>query len=97
LELAKIIKRNTREEDLLGKSNGEISILLPETDQMGSQALMLRLTNLIKDYPSFKLDTVLRTSAQNMFFQSFTYPNQFELPQTLRPVLEDINKEHVHR
>src|SRR4030042_1770003 len=95
-ELVKIVKRHIREEDMVGKSNGEIGILLPETDQIGSQALMLRLTNLIKNYPSFKSDNVLETSAQNLFFESFTYPNQFELHQTLRPILEEINREHPH-
>jgi PleD family two-component response regulator len=95
-ELVKIIKKHTREEDMVGKSNGEIGILLPETDQIGSQALLLRLTNLIKNYPSFKSDNVLEISAQNLFFQSFTYPNQFELPQTLSPILEEINRERPH-
>ena len=95
-ELVKILKRHTREEDLVGKSNGEIGILLPETDQMGSQALIQRLSNLINHYPSFKLDNVLNTSVQNLSFQSFTYPNQFELPQTLSPILDEINREHSH-
>jgi diguanylate cyclase (GGDEF)-like protein len=95
-ELVKILKRHTREEDLVGKSNGEIGILLPETDQMGSQALLQRLSNLINYYPSFKLDNVLNTSVQNLSFQSFTYPNQFELPQTLSPILDEINREHSH-
>jgi PleD family two-component response regulator len=94
-ELVKIVKRHTREEDMVGKSNGEIGILLPETDQIGSQALTQRLSNLIKNYPSFKTNNVLETSAQNLYFQSFTYPNQFELPQTLSPILEEINKEHT--
>ncbi len=93
-ELAKIVKRHTREEDIVGKSNGEIGVLLPETDQVGSQALSLRLSNLIKDYPAFKSDNVLKMSAQNLFFQSFTYPNQFKLPQTLSPILEEINREY---
>jgi PleD family two-component response regulator len=92
-ELVKILKKHTREEDMVGKSNGEIGILLPETDQNGSKALLLRLSNLIKNYPSFKSDNILETSAQNLFFQSFTYPNQFELPQTLSPILEEINRE----
>ena len=95
-ELVKIVKKYTREEDMVGKSNGEIGILLPETDQIGSQALIQRLSNLIKNYPSFKSDNVLETSAQNLFFQSFTYPNQFELPESLSPILEEINREHPH-
>lgn len=96
-ELAKIVKKHTREEDMVGKSNGEIGILLPQTDQNGSQALILRLSNLIKDYSVFKSDHVMKMFVQNLFFQSFTYPNQFELPQTLSPILEEINRESSSR
>lgn len=93
LELNKIIKRHIREEDMVGKSNGEIGILLPETDEMGSQALIQRLSNLINEYPSFNLDNVLKTSAKNVSFQSFTYPHQFKLPQSLSSILDEVNRE----
>jgi PleD family two-component response regulator len=93
-ELVKIVKRYTREEDMVGRDNGEIGIILPETDQIGSKALIQRLSNLIYDHPSFKLDNVLRMQTKNLFIQSFTYPNQFVLPKSLSPVLEEINKEY---
>ena len=96
MELVKIVRRYTREEDMVGKNNGEIGIILPETDQIGSQALMQRLSNLIKDHPSFKSDNILRTYAQNLFFQSFTYPNQFALPESLSHVLEEVGREYPH-
>ena len=93
-ELAKIVKTYTREEDMVGRNNGEIGIILPETDQIGSKALIQRLSNLIYNHPSFKLDNILRTYAQDLFIQSFTYPNQFVLPESLSPVLEEVNKEY---
>jgi PleD family two-component response regulator len=94
MELVKIVKRYTREEDIVGRDNGEIGIILPETDQIGSRALIQRLSNLIYNHPSFKLDNILKINAQNLFFQSFTYPNQFVLPESLSPVLEEVNKEY---
>ncbi|NWG02978.1 MAG: response regulator [Syntrophaceae bacterium] len=91
-DLLKILRKHTREEDLIGRSNGEIGIILPETDQNGSQALMKRLLNLVDQYPSFKLDDVMKASVQALFFQSFTYPNRFELPKSLSPVLGEIDR-----
>lgn len=94
-ELVKILRRHTREEDMMGRNDGEIGILLPETDQNGSQALVKRLLNLINQYPPFRLDNALWASVQTLFFQSFTYPNQFELPQSLSPILDEVNREFL--
>src|SRR5512136_3062331 len=46
MDLVKIVKKHTREEDLIGKNNGEIGIILPETDQTGSETLLQRLLNI---------------------------------------------------
>jgi GGDEF domain-containing protein len=97
MELVKVVKRHTREEDMVGKNNGEIGIILPETNQMGSEALMQRLLNLIHIHPQFKSDNVLTSHIQSLSFQSFTYPDQFAIPESLRTVLEDVDKESFHR
>ena len=96
MELIKIVKKYTREEDLVGKDDGEIGIILPETDQIGSKALLDRLSNLINNHPSFKADNILKMYAQNLFIRPFTYPNNFSLPESLSPVLEDVNREYSH-
>jgi GGDEF domain-containing protein len=95
MELVKIFKRHTREEDVVGKNNGEIGIILPETDQIGSEALMQRLLNLIHTHPQFKSDDILRSSIQTLSFQSFTYPVQFSIPEPLKAVLEEVDKEYL--
>jgi PleD family two-component response regulator len=95
MELVKIFKRHTREEDVVGKNNGEIGIILPETDQIGSEALMQRLLNLIHTYPQFKSDDILRSYIQTLSFQSFTYPVQFSIPEPLKAVLEEVDKEYL--
>ncbi len=97
LQLVKIVRRYTREEDVVGKNNGEIGIILPETDQTGSKVLVRRLFDLIKDYPPFKSDNTLKQYAQNLFFQSFTYPNEFALPESLQAVLQGIDRESLHQ
>jgi len=96
MELVKIVRKYTREEDMVGRNNGGIGVILPETDQKGSQVLIQRLSDLINNHPSFKSDNVLKTYAKNLFFQSFTYPNQFALPESLSPVLKDVNREYSH-
>jgi len=89
-ELVKIVRKYTREEDMVAKNNGEIGVILPETDQVGSKALMQRLLNLIHTHPQFKSDDVLNSYIQTLSFQSFTYPDQFAIPESLKTVLEDF-------
>jgi PleD family two-component response regulator len=95
IELVKIVKRHTREEDMVGKNNGSIGIILPETDRIGSQALMQRLLDLIQTHPQFKSDNILKPFVQTLSFQSFTYPNQFSIPDPLKTVLEEVDKEFL--
>jgi PleD family two-component response regulator len=95
MELVKIVKRHTREEDMVGKNNGTIGVILPETDRIGSEALMQRLLDLIQTHPLFKSDNVLRPFVQTLSFQSFTYPNQFSIPDPLKTVLEEVDKEFL--
>jgi PleD family two-component response regulator len=97
MELVKIVKGHTREEDMVGKNNGAIGILLPETDQIGSEALTQRLLNLIQTHPQFRSGNVLSPYVQALSFQSFTYPDQFSIPEPLRAVLEDVDKEYHPR
>jgi PleD family two-component response regulator len=96
MELVKIVKRYTREEDMVGRNNGEIGIILPEIDQIGSQALIQRLLNLIHTHPQFKSDNVLMPYLQTLSFQSFTYPDQFAVPDSLKTVLEEVDKESLY-
>jgi PleD family two-component response regulator len=92
-ELVRIVKKHTREEDMVGKNNGEIGVILPETDQAGSEALLQRLSGLILAHPQFKSDNLLEPYVRLLSFQSFTYPNQFSIPEPLRAVLEEVDKE----
>lgn len=95
-ELARLVRTYTREEDLVGRENGNFGILLPETDHAGSQALLKRLTRLIEKEQSFQADEALRPYSETLSFQTFTYPEEFLVPESLMSVLEEINKEYSH-
>jgi len=95
-ELARVLRRYTREEDMVGRENGNFGILLPETDHAGTKALLKRLTRLIQDDQSFQSDEAIRPYAETLSFQTFTYPEEFLVPQSLMSVLEEINKEYSH-
>ena len=83
IELIRIVRKSTREEDIVGRDDGDIGILLPETDEIGSKALMERLLNLIKGDPSLKSDEILKPYVETLSFRTFTYPDQFTLPESL--------------
>jgi len=95
-ELGKLIRTYTREEDMVGRENGNFGILLPETDHAGSQALLKRLTGLIDGDQTFQSDEALKPYTQTLSFQTFTYPEEFLIPESLMSVLEEINKEYSH-
>jgi len=84
VELAKLLRTHTREEDLVGRENGNFGILLPETDQVGSGAVVKRLSQLIQTHPAFDSDDFLRTVA-------------VIIPPSLRAVLEEVDREYTRR
>lgn len=86
-ELIKMIRRSSMDEDIVCKNNGEISLILPETDQKGCEALMNRLLNIIQTHTLFKSDEVLKSYAQTISFQSYSYPTQFEIPESLKKMI----------
>jgi GGDEF domain-containing protein len=97
MDLVRIVKKHTREEDMIGKNDGEIGIILPETDQTGSETLLQRLSHIIHTDLQFKCDEILRSGIEALSFQSFTYPNQFSVPEPLKALLEEIEKEYLHQ
>lgn len=78
---------------MVGRENGNFGILLPETDEAGSQALVKRLTHLIQGYPIFQSDEFLKPIIETLSFQAFTYPEKFVIPESLRAILEEVNSE----
>lgn len=82
-EFLNLIRKNTREEDVVSKNNGEAGILLPETNRTGCQALQQRLEGLIKEYPLFQPDKALGSVIKSLSFQSITYPEDSEIFESM--------------
>jgi PleD family two-component response regulator len=93
--LARILRRSIREEDILGRENGSFGILLPETDHAGSGAVLKRVSNLVKNYPPFESDKTMKSLAKTLSIQSFSYPEKFTIPPSLRVVVDDVDKEYA--
>jgi len=92
-ELASVLRKVIREEDIVGRENGNFGILLPDTDQKGSQALMKRLTGLIQLHPYFQSDKTMSPVVQGLSFRAFTYPEMSSVPEPLRAIVEAVDKE----
>jgi PleD family two-component response regulator len=90
-DLVKILKNAVREEDVVGRENGKLGIILSQTDQTGSQVLGQRLSDEIQACPSFKADTFLKPILQDLAFQYYTFPSELEMPDFLSLLLEGIN------
>lgn len=82
-EFLDLIRRNTREEDLVSKNNGEIGLILPETNRVGCQVLQQRLENLIKAYHPFHSET-LEPVINSLSFRSLTFPDQPDILESLK-------------
>ena len=91
IELIRTLRINTREEDIVGRENGRFGILLPETDEAGSQAVVKRLLGLIKNPPPFQTEESWRPFVETISFQTFTYPDKFSIPGSLSSVLAEMS------
>jgi diguanylate cyclase (GGDEF)-like protein len=93
-EIAKILRNHVREEDQVGRENGDFGVLLPETDQEGTRAVVERLEHLIQNHPSFLSEEIMKPFLKTLSFQSFTYPEMFLLPESLKNVLEEVDRQY---
>jgi len=96
IEMAGSLRTFLREGDIVARENGSFEILLPETDQAGSKALLQRLSNLIQKHPPFESDNALKLFLQALSFQVFTYPEMADVPDSLGMVLKEINQETTY-
>lgn len=92
LRVGAVLRKNIREEDVVGRENGDLGILLPETDEKGAQALLKRLSVLVQSESAFGEDELFRQVLQRLSFRSFSYPDRFDLPSSLMSVLEDLQE-----
>lgn len=78
-ELLMLIKKYTRSEDVLSRNNGDIILLLPETDSIGCEALLKRLHQLVGSEPKFQRDESMQLFIKSLLFQPVNLPDQIDL------------------
>jgi DNA-binding response OmpR family regulator len=89
--LVTIVKGSLREEDLVGRENGKLGIILSQTDQSGSQMLGQRLSDKIQSCPSFQTEPVFKPIVRDLSFHSYTFSGQSEMPEVLTRLFEGEN------
>lgn len=83
-EFIELIRKNTRQEDFISKNNGEIGIVLPETNSIGCKAMLSRINRLLESHPAFKEDEFFRKFAKTLSYQTYTFPDQIEILESLK-------------
>ena len=94
-QLTRLLRTSLREEDLLGRENGHLGILLQQTDQQGSQILGRRLSALIQKLPVCREYAALQPLFNEHAFQYYTFPHQSGAPVFLRSILEEMDREKI--
>jgi PleD family two-component response regulator len=95
IELIKLLRKSLREEDLMGRENGNLGIILEKTDETGSQNLGRRLSTLIHNHPSFQSSHWLHDIIHELSFQYYTFPHQNNIPEFLTPLFKEMGEESL--
>jgi DNA-binding response OmpR family regulator len=96
-ELIDLLRKSLREEDLMGRENGNLGIILDKTDEEGSQNLGKRLSKLIQTHPSFQSNRPSNDIINELTFQYYTFPHQANIPEFLTPLLKEMEVEFPSR
>ena len=91
-ELARLLRKSTREEDVIGRENGGFGVLLYKTGHEGSRVLERRLSDLIQKHRPFQSESI-QSLVDNVQIQSFTYPEQWKVPEPFSRIAGDLNLE----
>ena len=92
VELAKLLRKSTREEDIIGRENGGFGILLYKTGRQGSKVLEQRLNRLIQSQSSLQVDA-FQPFLKEIRLESFTYPDQAAIPEPFFNILQELTLE----
>ena len=75
VELIDLLRKSLREEDLMGRENGNLGIILDKTDEAGSQNLGRRLSQLIQTHPSFQSNLSFQDIVNELCFSILYLPS----------------------
>ena len=93
LELTDLLRKSLREEDIMGRENGNLGIILDKTDEEGSRNLGRRLSRLIKTHPSFQTNLTFKDVADELAFQYYTFPRRTNIPEFLTSLIKEMESE----
>lgn len=88
-ELAGLLGRNIREEDLLGREEGALALILPKTGREGTRFLTERLTGTLRNHLPFQ-KAPFHSLFKKLEFKSYTYPDKTDLPESYTELLTEI-------
>lgn len=91
-EVANLLGKITREEDIIGRENGGFGILLYKTDHQGSRVLKIRLSRFMQNHLPFQGE-VPHALLKSLKFQSFSIPEQKRIPKPFSQIMKNINRE----
>jgi PleD family two-component response regulator len=91
-ELAFLIRRLVREEDVVGRENGGFGILLYNTDRYGSRRMKVRLAQNIRNHHPFREESYLSLT-KSLKIQMYTLPDQEKIPRKFSKIVGDIDRE----
>jgi diguanylate cyclase (GGDEF)-like protein len=80
IEMAKVVRKNTRAEDTVARHHEGFALILPETESKGTESVIQRLKGLIKAHPPFLSDPQFEQLNRLLSFTSYSYPEQPEIP-----------------
>ncbi|MEW6184534.1 MAG: response regulator [Thermodesulfobacteriota bacterium] len=89
-ELTGLLRKSLREEDLVGRENGHLGIVLEKTDETGSQVLGKRLLSLIQTHPTFQAQASWQSAIRDLAFNYYTYPNPSNVPEIINTLLQEM-------
>jgi diguanylate cyclase (GGDEF)-like protein len=80
VEMARVVRRNIRAEDTVGRHHHGFALILPETEREGTECVIRRLKGLLQDHPAFLADPQFKKLNRRLNFTSYSYPQQLEIP-----------------
>ena len=80
IEMAKVVRKNTRAEDTIARHHQGFALILPETESRGTECVTRRLKDLIQAHPPFMSDPQFTQLNRQLSFTSYSYPELLEIP-----------------
>lgn len=96
-ELTALLRKSVREEDLIGRENGNLGIILEKTDERGSKVLGERLIAMMTNHPAFQTDPSFQSILKELVLEYYTFPHTHDVPSFIKALITEIQGEEKSR